>query len=72
MTLNFTYGNEGFDLVAVNGTNFTIDSPLLLTGSTTVQLNYNSTASHDYTLKFKNTHLAGEGPFLDRNNGSKA
>jgi hypothetical protein len=57
---NFTYGNEGFDLVAVNGTNFTIDSPLLLTGSTTVQLNYNSTASHDYTLKFKNTHLIFE------------
>ena len=57
---NFTYGTNGFDLVTINGTDFTINSPLLLTGSTTVQLNYNSTASHDYTLKFKNTHLIFE------------
>jgi hypothetical protein len=60
---NFTYGNDGFDLLTVNGNDFTINQPLLLTGSTNVTLNYNSTASHDYTLKFKNTHLIFENEY---------
>jgi len=57
---NFTIGNNTYNIESVDGTNFIIDEPLLLTEDTNVTLNYHTTASNDFTVKFKNSHLIFE------------
>ena len=57
---NFSLNNNTFNIETIDGNNFTIDEPLLIDSDTDVTLNFHTTASNDYTLKFKNTHIIFE------------
>jgi hypothetical protein len=57
---NFTIGDNTYNIETIDGTNFIIDEPLLLTEDTEVTLNYHTTASNEFTLQFKNSHLIFE------------
>jgi hypothetical protein len=57
---NFTIGDTQYNIESINGVNFIIDTPLILTGSTNVTLNYEGPATNDFTVNFKNSHLIFE------------
>ena len=57
---NFSFNNNTFNIENIDGNNFIIDEPLLIDSNTDVTLNFHTTASNDYTLKFKNTHIIFE------------
>jgi hypothetical protein len=57
---NFTIGDIQYNIESIDGINFIIDTPLIITGSTNVTLNYHNTASNDFTVNFKNSHLIFE------------
>lgn len=57
---NFTFSGKNYNITSINGTNFTLDKPALFTSDTFTILNYHTTASNDFTVKFKNSHLIFE------------
>lgn len=57
---NFTIGNTQYNIESIDGINFIIDTPLILTGSTNVTLNYEGPATNNFTVNFKNSHLIFE------------
>ena len=57
---NFTIGDIQYNIESIDGINFIIDTPLILTGSTNVNLNYEGPATNDFTVNFKNSHLIFE------------
>lgn len=57
---NFTIGDIQYNIESIDGINFIIDTPLILTGSTNVTLNYEGPATNDFTVNFKNSHLIFE------------
>ena len=57
---NFTIGDTTYNITSIDGQTMGITPCLLLTEPTDVTLNYHTTASHDYNIKFKNSHLIFE------------
>ena len=57
---NFNYDNTNYNLTSVNGEYLTLDQNILVTTPTTLTLNYHTTASNDFTVNFKNSHLIFE------------
>lgn len=59
---NFSIGNNNYNITSINGDNFTTDIPFaILSGSTEGAIVYSyTTASNDFTVNFKNSHLIFE------------
>ena len=59
---NFTLGGTQYGIASISEIpyNFIIDTPLIITGSTNVTLNYEGPATNDFTVNFKNSHLIFE------------
>ena len=57
---NFNYDNTNYNLTSVNGEYLELDQNILITTPTTLTLNYHTTASNDFTVNFKNSHLIFE------------
>ena len=57
---NFTIGDTTYNLNALDGGILSITPEILITELTDITLNYHTTASHDYNVKFKNSHLIFE------------
>ena len=60
---NFNIGDITYNIEYIDGNNFIIDTPLLIVNDTSVILNYSTTASNEYNVQFKNSHLIFENEY---------
>ena len=60
--LEGNFSNEGtnYNITTVNGEYLGLDQNILITTPTTLTLNYHTTATNDFTVNFKNSHLIFE------------
>ena len=57
---NFNNGGTHYNITTVNGEYLGLDQNILITTPTTLTLNYHTTATNDFTVNFKNSHLIFE------------
>ena len=60
--LEGNFSNEGtnYNITTVSGEYLGLDQNILITTPTTLTLNYHTTATNDFTVNFKNSHLIFE------------